>query len=59
MTKVTAKCNARQRESRTKELPLKQRVKNYMDENPLVSKKDIANHFGISTKELSIVLGKI
>lgn len=51
--------NSRQRESRTRELSFKQRVKNYMSENPELSKSEIADHFGITTKELSITLGKI
>ena len=59
MTTPSTKLTARQREPRTKELPLKYRVKTYIAENPDASKKEIADHFGISTKELSLVLAKI
>ena len=56
---MTTTTSTRKREPRTKELCLKQQVQNYISENPEVSKKQVAAHFNISSKELSIILGKL
>ena len=49
----------RQREYRTKELPLKQRIKNYIAENPEATKKQVAKYFDISASRLSGILDNL
>ena len=56
---MSSRLVARKREHKTKELSLKQRVRNYLTENPKASRASITKHFNISSKELTIILGKL
>lgn len=56
---MTLRNNQHLREHKTKQAPLKNRIKAYIASNPLATRSEIRKEFCITKKDLAILLAKI